>query len=60
MPPPVFPLQGRDGVALGLPPGPALGAALRAVRRWWLDRGCIDDAEACRTELRRVAARPAS
>ena len=60
MTPPVFPLQGRDGVALGLEPGPALGAALRRVRAWWLARGCIDDAEACRAELARVAARPAS
>jgi poly(A) polymerase/tRNA nucleotidyltransferase (CCA-adding enzyme) len=58
MPVPVFPLQGRDGVAMGLTPGPALGAALRAVRRWWLERGCIDDADACRIELRRMAGRP--
>lgn len=60
---PVFPLQGRDGVALGLKPGPALGEALRAVRTWWLARGCLDDAEACRAELARlsgVAAGPAS
>jgi poly(A) polymerase/tRNA nucleotidyltransferase (CCA-adding enzyme) len=57
---PVFPLQGRDAVALGLEPGPALGAALRRVRAWWLERGCVDDAEACRAELARVAARPAS
>ena len=60
MPEPAFPLQGRDGVALGLAPGPALGEALRQVRRWWLDRGCVDDAEACRAQLARVAARPAS
>jgi poly(A) polymerase/tRNA nucleotidyltransferase (CCA-adding enzyme) len=60
MTPPVFPLQGRDGVALGLEPGPALGAALRQVRTWWLARGCIDDAAACRAELARVVARPAS
>lgn len=57
---PVFPLQGRDGLALGLAPGPALGAALREVRGWWLARGCTDDAEACRAELARVAARLAS
>ncbi len=60
MPPVVFPLQGRDGVALGLAPGPALGAALRQVRQWWLARGCVDDAVACRAELARVAAGPAS
>jgi poly(A) polymerase len=59
-PEPVFPLQGRDGVAMGLAPGPALGAALRAVRTWWLAGGCVATAEACRAELARVAARPAS
>jgi poly(A) polymerase len=57
---PVFPIQGRDGVALGLPPGPALGEALRQVRAWWLEGGCVATAEACRAELARVAARPAS
>ncbi len=60
MPAPVFPLQGRDGVALGLAPGPALGQALRAVRGWWLDGGCVASAEDCRAELARVAARLAS
>jgi poly(A) polymerase/tRNA nucleotidyltransferase (CCA-adding enzyme) len=60
MRPPIFPLHGRDGLALGLEPGPALGEALRQVRGWWLARGCIDDADACRAELARVAARPAS
>jgi poly(A) polymerase len=61
--PPVFPLRGRDAVALGLSSGPPLGEALRAVRAWWIDRGCTDDAAACRAELARragVAGRPAS
>ncbi len=53
LPDPVFPLGGRDVVALGLPPGPAVGAALRAVRDWWLAGGCRADAPACRAELRR-------
>ena len=57
---PVFPLQGRDGVALGLTPGPALGQALREVRAWWIDRGCIDDAQSCRAQLARVVGRPPS
>jgi poly(A) polymerase len=60
MPPAVFPLRGRDGVALGLAPGPAVGEALRQVRAWWLAGGCVATAEACRAELARVAARPAS
>lgn len=40
-PVPVFPLEGRDVVARGLSPGPAVGEHLRAVRAWWLDGGCI-------------------
>ncbi len=58
LPRPVFGLQGRDGLELGAQPGPALGAALAATRAWWLARGCIDDAEACRAELARVLAAP--
>jgi poly(A) polymerase/tRNA nucleotidyltransferase (CCA-adding enzyme) len=54
--PPVFPLEGRDVLALGLPEGPRVGELLRAVRQWWLDGGCVSDAEACRGELARRAA----
>lgn len=50
-PRPVFPLAGRDALALGMAPGPAVGAALSAVRAWWLAGGCIADANACRAEL---------
>jgi poly(A) polymerase len=53
-PVPVFPLEGRDVVALGIPPGPRVGEVLRAVRSWWLDGGCVADAEACRVEARRI------
>ncbi len=44
---PVFPVQGRDVVALGVPPGPAVGEILDEVRRWWMAGGCVADAEAC-------------
>ncbi|NNM56418.1 MAG: CCA tRNA nucleotidyltransferase [Acidocella sp.] len=44
---PVFPVQGRDVVALGVPPGPSVGRVLDAVRRWWLAGGCVADARAC-------------
>ena len=54
LPIPVFPLEGRDVVALGLPPGPRVGAVLRAVRGWWLAGGCVADAEACREETGRL------
>jgi poly(A) polymerase/tRNA nucleotidyltransferase (CCA-adding enzyme) len=48
---PVFPLEGRDALALGAAPGPAVGAALRQVRGWWLDGGCVADAAECRARL---------
>jgi poly(A) polymerase/tRNA nucleotidyltransferase (CCA-adding enzyme) len=53
MPRPVFPLEGRDVLALGEPEGPRVGALLRAVRQWWLDGGCVADQAACRAELTR-------
>jgi poly(A) polymerase/tRNA nucleotidyltransferase (CCA-adding enzyme) len=53
MPRPVFPLEGRDVLALGEPEGPRVGALLRAVRQWWLDGGCMADKAACQAELRR-------
>ncbi len=53
MPRPVFPLEGRDVLALGETEGPRVGELLRAVRQWWLDGGCVADKEACRAELLR-------
>jgi poly(A) polymerase/tRNA nucleotidyltransferase (CCA-adding enzyme) len=53
LPQPVFPLEGRDVVALGVPPGKRVGALVRALRAWWLEGGCVADAEACRVELTR-------
>ena len=52
---PVFPLEGRDVVGLGVPAGPRVGALLRAVRQWWLDGGCLSDRAACLAELAREA-----
>jgi poly(A) polymerase len=53
LPRPMFPLEGRDVLALGEPEGPRVGVLLRAVRQWWLEGGCIADREACRAELKR-------
>ncbi len=50
---PEFPLKGRDALALGAAAGPAVGAALAAVRRWWIERDCLPDDAACRAELAR-------
>jgi poly(A) polymerase len=58
-PVPVFPLEGRDVVALGVAPGPRVGEVLRATRAWWLDGGCIAGADACREQARGlIAANP--
>jgi poly(A) polymerase/tRNA nucleotidyltransferase (CCA-adding enzyme) len=57
MPRPRFPLAGRDALALGVPPGPAVGALLADVRAWWLAGGCLADAASCRAELARRAGR---
>jgi poly(A) polymerase/tRNA nucleotidyltransferase (CCA-adding enzyme) len=54
MPKPLFPLEGRDLVSLGMPPGPRIGALLRTVRSWWLAGGCVADSDACRAEARRL------
>jgi poly(A) polymerase/tRNA nucleotidyltransferase (CCA-adding enzyme) len=51
LPRPVFPLEGRDVLAQGVAEGPRVGALLRAVRNWWMDGGCIANAETCRAEL---------
>jgi poly(A) polymerase/tRNA nucleotidyltransferase (CCA-adding enzyme) len=55
---PVFPLEGRDVLNVGVPPGPLVGALLRDVRRWWLEGGCVADRAACMAELARMADLP--
>lgn len=56
LPAPRFPLQGRDLLALGHLPGPALGATLARLRARWLASGCALSREDLLAEL---AARPA-
>jgi poly(A) polymerase/tRNA nucleotidyltransferase (CCA-adding enzyme) len=41
MPRPLFPIEGRDALALGAAPGVHVGEALRAVRSWWKEGGCV-------------------
>ena len=55
---PVFPLQGRDLLAEGASPGPALGALLAEVEAFWIAGGCVADHAACLTEAKRLLARP--
>ncbi len=53
--PPVFPLGGGDVTGLGIAPGPRVGELLRRVEAWWIMGDFAADAEACRSELRRLA-----
>jgi poly(A) polymerase len=55
---PVFPLQGRDLLAEGASPGPALGALLARVEAFWIAGGCVADHVACLAEAKRLLARP--
>lgn len=56
--PPVFPLGGDDVTALGIGPGPRVGSALSAVRRWWEDGDFTANRAACLARLREIAAQP--
>lgn len=53
-PAPVFPLGGRDIVAV--PPGPAIGALLRAVEAWWIEQDFAPDEAALRARLQQMIA----
>jgi hypothetical protein len=50
MPPP-FPLSGRDAVALGLRPGPAVGKALLALEAAWRANDFVAGREQLLAEL---------
>lgn len=52
--PVVFPLKGRDVLALGIPPGRAIGLLLKAVERWWEEGNYRADREACLAKLREL------
>lgn len=45
--PPVFPIGGRDVLALGVPHGEAVGRLLDRVRAWWLADGAVADRADC-------------
>ena len=54
---PVFALEGRDVVAMGVAPWPEVGRLLRVVRAWWVEGGCVAGREACLARLRDAALR---
>jgi poly(A) polymerase len=53
--PPELPISGADALALGLKPGPQVGALLEAVERWWIAGDFSADRAACLAELERLA-----
>src|SRR5580704_8432528 len=53
--PPELPINGADALALGVKPGPQLGALLDAVERWWIAGDFSADRAACLSELKRLA-----
>lgn len=58
--PPDLPIGGNDALALGLRPGPKLGALIEAVERWWIAGDFSADRAACLAELKRRADAEAS
>jgi poly(A) polymerase len=54
---PVFPISGHDVTALGIPPGPLIGALLDAVERWWEAGNFAADREATLAHLSELAER---
>ncbi|WP_338144502.1 CCA tRNA nucleotidyltransferase [Neoroseomonas marina] len=50
---PRFPLQGRDALALGAAPGPAIGRVLGELRAWWIQGGCRATHDEALAELAR-------
>jgi poly(A) polymerase len=54
-PPPILPLRGADLRALGISPGPRMGALLAAARAAWLTGGCRTDPSERERLLRHIA-----
>ena len=53
-----FPLKGRDALAVGLAPGPEVGALLAAIEIWWIEGDFKADRAACLARLETLAAAP--
>ncbi len=48
---PILPLSGADVLTAGVPEGPRVGALLRAVEDWWIEKGFAPDRDACLARL---------
>lgn len=53
--PPRFPLQGRDVLALGVPPGRVVGRLLAEVEDWWITGNFTADRDACLETAKRLS-----
>lgn len=54
MPVPVFPLRGQDALDLGHRPDARIGMAMKQVRGWWIEGGCVADRAECLARLAAV------
>ena len=52
--PPELLVSGGDALALGLAPGPRVGAVIAAVERWWIDGDFAADRAACLAHLEQL------
>jgi poly(A) polymerase len=52
---PEFPISGHDVTALGIPPGPRVGALLDAIERWWEADDFAADRSTCLAHLSELA-----
>lgn len=50
-----FPLKGADAVAMGVPPGPAIGRLIAMVEDWWVEQGFVPDRTQCLNKLRELS-----
>lgn len=48
---PDFPITGRDVLALGIPPGPRVGAIIEQLEQWWIDQDFTNDSALIRQKL---------
>jgi poly(A) polymerase len=53
-----LPISGHDVLALGVPPGPAVGEVLRRVEEWWAAHDFVPDHAACLEHARALVRDP--
>jgi poly(A) polymerase len=51
-----MPVGGSDVLALGVPPGPAVGNVLKAFETWWVASGFTSDRSEQAAKLKALAA----